>query len=448
MFFEVLLLFLGAFIGGLIGTVAIFHRKERESASAKDFIELETENSFLKKDKEELLSKAKNQETQVLEMTETLSRLETEKRLADKALMDQKKDFEEIKQKFRLEFENLTQNILEEKTKTYKTRAEESLSALLTPLKTKITDFQKQVAECYEKEGRQRHSLESTVKELQRAHQNTLQETTRLTEALKGNSKVQGDWGEVVLEKILEDSGLRKNEEFILQGKGLELKTEEGNRLKPDVVIRLPEERHIVIDSKVSLTHYHEYMKAKTKEDQEQWAGQMISSLSQHINSLSEKSYSVSNKLIAPDFTFMFIPLEGVFSLALHLEQALFEKAWNKSIVIVTPTTLLAALRTVASIWKMEKQNKNALKIASESGKMYDKLVGFVNDMKNIGRGLEMAEKSYSEAFNKLKHGRGHLIGRAEKIKQLGAAASKDLSSGFQPDSEKKLEIIQPDAKL
>ena len=432
---------------GLLEFFLFFLKKSRDPASSSVFIQLKAENDFLKKGKEELLAEAKNREERLLEMTESLSRLETEKKLTNKALADQQRNFEEIKQKFRLEFENLSQNILEEKTKAYKTRAEESLSALLTPLKTKITDFQKQVAECYEKEGRERHSLESTVKELQRAHQNTLQETTRLTEALKGSAKVQGDWGEVVLERILEDSGLRKNEEFILQGKGLELKTDEGNRLKPDVVIRLPEERHIVIDSKVSLIHYHEYMKATAKEEKEQWADQMMKSLSQHISSLSEKSYSVSNKLIAPDFTFMFIPLEGVFSLALHLEQALFEKAWSKSIVIVTPTTLLAALRTVASIWKMEKQNKNAIKIASESGKMYDKLVGFVSDMKNIGRGLEMAEKSYSEAFNKLKHGRGHLIGRAEKIKQLGAAASKDLSSGLQLDSEKKLEIIKSEAK-
>ncbi|MCY4513211.1 MAG: DNA recombination protein RmuC [Bdellovibrionales bacterium] len=335
-----------------------------------------------------------------------------------------------------MEFEKLTQNLLEEKAKIYKTRSEESLNAILSPLKTKIMDFQKQVADCYEREGRERHSLEATVKELQKAHQNALQETARLTEALKGSSKVQGDWGEVVLERILEDSGLRKDEEFILQGKGLELKTDEGNRLKPDVVVRLPEERHIVIDSKVSLIHYHEYMKANTQEEKEKWAGQMIQALSQHINSLSEKSYSVSDKLIAPDFTFMFIPLEGVFSLVLHLEQALFEKAWNKHIVIVTPTTLLASLRTVASIWKMDRQNKNAKKIASESGKMYDKLVGFVNDMKNIGRGLEMAEKSYTEAFNKLKHGRGNLLGRAEKIKKLGAASSKDLSLEVQPNSE------------
>ena len=448
MVFEILLLFLGVFIGGVAGYLLIFLKKSRRPVSSNALIQVKVENDFLKKNREELLSEAKNREKQILELTENLSRLETEKGLVDKAVADQKKDFEEIKQKFHLEFENLSQKILEEKTKTYKTSAEESLSALLTPLKTKITDFQKQVAECYEREGRQRHSLEFTVKELQKAHQNTLQETARLTEALKGNSKVQGDWGEVVLERILEDSGLRKDEEFILQGKGLELKTDEGNRLKPDVVIRLPEERHIVIDSKVSLIHYHEYMKAKTKEEQERRAAQMINSLSQHISSLSEKSYSVSNKLIAPDFTFMFIPLEGVFSLALHLEQALFEKAWNKSVVIVTPTTLLAALRTVASIWKMDRQNKNAMKIASESGKMYDKLVGFVSDMKNIGRGLEMAEKSYAEAFNKLKHGRGHLIGRAEKIKQLGAAASKDLSPEIQSDSEKKLEIIRPDAKL
>ena len=434
---EILFLLLGGVIGGALGVAVLLLKKSQGAASSNAFSQLKAENDFFKKDRENLQSEVKEKEKRILEMTETLSRLETEKNLTDKTLVSQQRNFEEMQQKFRLEFESLAQKILEEKAKTYKTRSEESLSALLAPLKARITDFQKQVAECYEREGRERHSLESTVKELQMVHQNALQETTRLTETLKGSTKIQGDWGEMVLERILEDSGLRRDEEFILQGKGLELKTDEGNRLKPDVVIRLPEERHIVIDSKVSLIHYHEYVKAKTTEEKEKWAGQMIQSLSQHIQSLSEKSYSVSSKLIAPDFTFMFIPLEGVFSLVLHLEQTLFERAWNKSIIIVTPTTLLAALRTVSSVWKMEKQNKNALKIASESGKMYDKLVGFVSDMKNIGRGLEMAEKSYTEAFNKLKQGRGHLIGRAEKIKQLGAAASKELSAGVQPDSEK-----------
>ena len=436
MVFEILILFLGIFIGGLVGAFAILMKKSRGAASLNTVAQLKAENEFLKKERESLLSDGKKKENHILQMTENLSRLKTEKHLADKTLKGQREVFEEMKQKFHLEFESLAQNLLEEKAKTYKIRSEESLSALLSPLKTKIAEFQKQVAECYEREGRERHSLEASVKELQMVHQNALQETARLTEALKGSSKVQGDWGEVVLERILEDSGLRKDEEFILQGKGLELKTDEGNRLKPDVVVRLPEDRHIVIDAKVSLIHYHEYMKATTEEEKEKWAGQMIQALSQHINSLSEKSYSISDKLIAPDFTFMFIPLEGVFSLVLHLEQALFEKAWNKSIVIVTPTTLLASLRTVASIWKMERQNKNALKIASESGKMYDKLVGFVNDMKNIGRGIDLAEKSYTEAFNKLKHGRGHLIGRAEKIKKLGAAASKELSLEVQPNSE------------
>ena len=431
---EVLLVFVGILIGGALGVALLLWKKSRDSNT---FSQLKAENDFLKKDRENLQIEVKNREKRILEMTKTLSRLETEKIQADKVLSGRQKNFEEIRQKFRLEFENLAQNLLEEKAKTYKTRSEESLSALLTPLKTRITDFQKQVAECYEREGRERHSLESTVKELQMVHQNALQETARLTEALKGSAKIQGDWGEVVLERILEDSGLRKGKEFILQGKGLGLKTAEGNRLKPDVVIRLPEERHIVIDSKVSLIHYHEYMKAKTEEEKEQYANRIVQSLSQHINNLSEKSYPVSHKMSAPDFTFMFIPLEGVFSLVLHLEQTLFEKAWNKSIVIVTPTTLLAALKTVSSVWKMEKQNKNALKIASESGKMYDKLVGFVSDMKNIGRGLEMAEKSYTEAFNKLKRGKGHLIGRAEKIKQLGAAASKELSSEIPSDLEK-----------
>ena len=335
-----------------------------------------------------------------------------------------------------MEFKNLAQSIFEKKTE----QSEKSLSALLNPLKERITDFKNQVADFYDKEGKQRHSLEMELKNLVEAHQKTTSETARLSRALKGSVKVQGDWGEMVLERILKASGLKEGQEFTLQGKGLGMKTEEGDTLKPDVVIHLPDKRDIVIDSKVSLMDYYNYMKAETEEEKEVCVRHIMEALSKHIKNLSEKDYASSDKVNAPRFTFMFIPLEGVFALALSRDQSLFEKAWQQSIVIVTPTNLLATLKTVSSIWKMEKQNKNVRKIALESGKMYDKFVGFLEDMKSLEKGLETAHKSYHSAFNKLKSGSGNLISRAEKIKQLGAGSKKDLPSVFLPDSHEEPE--------
>ena len=215
------------------------------------------------------------------------------------------------------------------------------------------------------------------------------------------------------------------------------MKTEEGNPLKPDVVVHLPDNRDIVIDSKVSLIHYYHYIKAETEQEKEEYVRQIVNSLAQHIKDLSEKSYPDSDKLNAPDFTFMFIPLESVFSLALSQDQSLFERAWKQSIIIVTPTNLLATLKTVASIWKLEKQNKNVRQIAAESGKMYEKFIGFLNDMKDIEKGLNTARQSYDGALNKLKYGKGNLIGRAEKIKQLGVRSEKKLPLTSLSDSNK-----------
>ena len=214
----------------------------------------------------------------------------------------------------------------------------------------------------------------------------------------------------------------------------MQLQAEDGGHLKPDVVVRLPDNRHIVIDSKVSLAPYQEYVNSKTKEERLQHAGSVETSLRQHIKNLAGKSYFISDKLNTPDFTFLFVPLEGVL-IALNQSQKIFEEAWKQSIVIVTPTTLLAALKTVTAVWKMERQNKNVREIAKESGKMYDKFVGFLNNMKDLGKGLEVAKRSYDTALNQLESGRGNLIKKAEKIKQLGADTTKELPAEFLSDS-------------
>lgn len=384
-------------------------------------------NAFLEKEKMNLLRENHQKEEEIRSLTGKLEREMAYKESVQKELEGQKQLIDEMRKKLHLEFESLSRRIFEKETETYKKRSEESLSALLDPLKEKIIDFKKQVSDFYDKEGKERHSLGVAVKDLLEAHKKTTEETVHLTQALKGNVKIQGDWGEMVLERILKASGLRQGEEFTLQGKGLGMKTEEGGPLKPDVVVHLPDNRDIVIDSKVSLTPYHKYIQAETEQEREDSIRGVANSLSQHIKDLAEKDYSASGQLRAPDFTFMFIPLEGVFSLVISRDQGIFEEAWARSIFIVTPTNLLAALKTVSSIWKLERQNKNVRQIASESGKMYDKFVGFLNDMKDIGKGLDSAQKNYDSALRKLQTGQGNLVSRAEKIKQLGAGSKKEL---------------------
>ena len=419
-------------LGGLfcIGLGFLLSRIKPDESS-KSLIQERTENTFLKKENKELLRKIQEREEKLQTLREEHLRETVLKEAAQKELESQAQLLSQMKEKLTLEFKNLAQNIFEKKTE----QSEKSLSAILNPLKEKITDFKNQVSDFYDKEGKQRHSLEMELKNLVEAHQKTTSETARLSRALKGSAKIQGDWGEMVLERILQASGLREGSEFTLQGKGLGMKTEEGESLKPDVVVHLPDKRDIVIDSKVSLIDYYNYLKAETEEEKETCARHTSESLLKHVKNLSEKDYSASDKVNAPRFTFMFIPLEGVFSLALSRDQSLFEKAWQQSIVIVTPTNLLATLKTVSSIWKMEKQNKNVRKIALESGKMYDKFVGFLEDMKNLEKGLDTAQKNYHSAFNKLKGGTGNLIARAEKIKHLGAGSKKDLPAVFLPDS-------------
>ena len=347
-----------------------------------------------------------------------------------KATENELENLEKMKKLLTLEFKNLAQNVLDEKVKMYKTQAADSLTSILNPFKTKIDDFKKKVEEYYQDEGQKRHSLDEAVKGLK-------VETDQLNNILKGHSQAQGDWGELVLERILEVAGLREEEEFVIQGKGLRLKTEEGNILKPDVIVKLPENRHIVIDSKASLIHYQKYQNSQSEEEKKELSSQIEKSLLKHVRDLSEKSYGHSSQITSPEFTLMFIPLEGVFTLILR-NQKIFDEAWSKSIILVNPTNLLATLKTVAAIWRQERQNKNAREIAEESGKMHDKFVNFVEDVEHIGRDLNTARKNYDKAWNKLKDGKGNLIDRAKKIKDLGASSKKALPLDLISDDPKE----------
>ena len=327
------------------------------------------------------------------------------------------------------QFENLSQKVLIEKTSQFKKESKEQLDTTLQPLKEQIKSFQDRAEKYYSTGSKEMTALEVQIKNLMEMSKKMNDETHNLTQALKGNVQAQGVWGENILAQVLETSGLREGEEYYSQGKGLGIKSEEGSHLKPDVIVKLPQKRHLVIDSKVSLTHYERYTSSDNKEEREESLKSFTQSIRNHISELSVKEYQHATGINSIDFVFLFFPLESAFSIALQEDREIIESAWKKSVVIVSPTTLLATLRTVAFMWQREKENKNVLEIAQKSGDLYDKFVGFVDDLKQVGSFIEKSSRSYEEAYKKLKTGRGNIVSRFDDIKKLGARAKKQIPS-------------------
>jgi DNA recombination protein RmuC len=339
-------------------------------------------------------------------------------------LVEQKDEVEKLQEKFTKEFENLANKIFEDKSSKFTSQNKENLDQILKPLNDKIKDFEKRVEETYDKESKQRFSLENEIKKLSDANIQITKDATNLTNALKGQTKTQGNWGEFILESILEKSGLEKGREYLVQAS---ITAETGRRFQPDVLVNLPESKTIVIDSKVSLVAYEKYCSADDDAEKNSALRDHILSIRNHIKDLSSKNYQNLYQIQSLDFVLMFMPIEPAFSLAVQYDSGIFNEAFEKNIVIVSPSTLLATLRTIASIWRQENQNKNALEIARQSGALYDKFVGFVDDLVNIGNKIDVAKVSYTDAMKKLHEGSGNLVSRTEKIKKLGAKTSKSL---------------------
>lgn len=334
----------------------------------------------------------------------------------------------EAKEALTIQFKNLANDILDDKTRRFTEQNAQSLDALLKPLQTKLTEFKEQVSTSYANESRERFALKSEIERLSALNVKMSDETRSLTQALKGDSKVQGNWGELVLESILESSGLRKGEEYLVQDSHTQV---DGSRLQPDIVVRLPEGRHLVVDSKVSITAYARHAESLDADSAQIELNAHIQSLRQHIQGLSSKNYSSLYGVGSVDFVLMFIPIEPAFLVALKSAPNLYQEALAKNIVLVCPSTLMATLRTVAHLWRQDHQNKNALEIARQCGALYDKFVGFVDDMEKLGQRIDQAQTSYHDAFNKLKTGKGNLIRTAEKVRELGVKPSKTLPSGL-----------------
>lgn len=298
------------------------------------------------------------------------------------------------------------------------------MNEILSPIKEKLISFEKKVEETYDKELRDKISLREEVKKLYDLNTKISDEANNLTKALKGDVKKQGNWGEVVLERILERSGLIKGQEY---DREVFMKNDDGQSIRPDVIIRLPEEKHIIVDSKVSLVAYERFVNASNDDEREAFQKEHITSFKAHIKGLAEKHYQSSDALNTPDFVLMFVPIESSFSVAVQADQELFGYAWDNKVVVVSPSTLLATLRTISSIWKQENQNKNVMEIARQGGALYDKFVGFVEDLIKLGKQMDGSQKLYQESMKKLYDGTGNLVGRAEKIRALGAKVKKKL---------------------
>lgn len=363
------------------------------------------------------------------ESTKLLAELDAEKRLSTEKLQT----LNESRQVLTDQFKNLANEILEEKSQRFATQNQQNLDTLLKPLQEKIGEFKKRVDDVYMGESRERFALKAEIERLASLNNQMSNDTQALTKALRGESKTQGDWGELVLETILEHSGLRKGHEYDVQNSHTDT---DGSRLQPDVVIHLPENRHLVIDSKVSITAYTRYVQAEDEFQQQKELQAHVQSMKAHIQGLSAKNYQQLYGLGSIDFVLMFIPLEPAFLAAMGHQSNLFQEALQKNIVIVCPSTLLATVRTVAHLWRQEHQNRNAQEIAKQCGLLYDKFVGFVDDLEKIGQRLEQAQSSYSDAHNKLKSGRGNLIKSAERVKELGVKPTKKLPDALRLNND------------
>ena len=322
------------------------------------------------------------------------------------------------------QFKNLANEILEEKSKRFSEQNQQSLGQLLDPLKTKLQEFQGKVEQVYVQEGKDRSALAEQVRQLMELNKTVSQEANNLTKALKGSNKTQGNWGELVLERVLEGSGLRKGEEYDVQESHT---LEDGRRLQPDVVVHLPDDRHLVIDAKATLVAYEDYANAEDEKHRDAALKRHLDSVRSHIKGLSDKNYQDLYGLKSLDFVLMFIPIEPAFMLAVTHDRELFMDAWNKNVLLVSPSTLLFVVRTVANLWLQEAQTRNAQDIAKRGAELYDKLAGFVEDMESLGTRLNQAQKDYDGAINKLSTGRGNLIRQAEMLKKLGVKPSKSL---------------------
>ena len=391
---------------------------------------------------EELLKDSGEKNERLLEAVRTQAELSATNQALNEKLHTQTDEIVRIRKEAQLEFEQIANKILEDKSKRFTEANKENIGSILKPLGENLDKFRQKVEETYDKESKERFSLEKVVKELAQMNQKISEEANNLTNALKGKSKVQGNWGEMILENILEQSGLQKNREYFLQetirdDTNLSVKSEDGRRMIPDVVVHYPDQRKVIIDSKVSLTAYVEYTSTDDKAACDRLASQHVASVRRHVDELKQKNYQAHIESL--DFVMMFIPNEPAYMLALQTDPGLWNYAYQKGVLIISPTNLITSLRLIHDLWSREYQNRNALEIADRGSLLYEKFVGFVDNMARIGENIDRTRNSYDDAMGQLRDGRGNLIGQVDKLRSLGVKARKKLPVVNNENDESKL---------
>jgi len=432
----------GASIGWLLATAKKNAAVQSEKEAAHKILnELATSNARLESAQQKLSEKAHEIEEQKKELSETSRFLNEANKLLAKALADnnalqekletQKTEIEALGKKFNLEFENIANKILETKTEKFTELNRTNLKSILDPLGENIENFKKSVDEAYKKEGNERFSLAEKVKELAELNQQISREARDLTRALKGEAKTQGRWGEMILESILEKSGLRKDEEYFMEhqltdDQGNALRSDaEGKKMRPDAVIKYPDNRNVIIDSKVSLNAFTRYLESTEIDEQKKELAAHVTAVKNHIITLSTRGYDDFDKSL--DFVMMFIPSEPAYIAAVQGDPDIWNFAYDKRILLLNPTNLITSLKLIVDLWKREKHNRNAQEIAERGAKMYDKLVGFITNLEEVGKNLNKAQEAYTESYKQLSTGKDNLVLQATKMKDLGIKAKKQL---------------------
>ena len=424
---SVLWMIVGIVAGFAAGFVLAFLiQKSKQALLAAQMASAQTEKDNAATELEKMRAELA---TKMVEQATTVTKMEGLK----EQLAEQKQAMADLQKRLTTEFENMANRILKERAAELSETSKKDLGAILNPLKDNIAEFKQQVREAYSLEMRDKAGLREQLKLLTEQNARISDEANNLTKALKGDVKQQGNWGEIVLERVLEMSGLHIGREF--EREAVSKDDNDANK-RPDVIVHLPDNKHVVIDSKVSLVAYDRLVNAPDNAAYETALKDQVSSLKKHVNELAAKNYPNLPGLNAPDFVLMFVPIEAMFSVAVDADKNLFAYAWEKKIVIVSPTTLLATLRTIASIWQQENQTKNAFEIARLGDVLYDKMVGFIDDFQKIKRSLDAADKAYNDALGKMSTGKGNMLNTATRIKELGAKAGKTIPQNLLQDAE------------
>jgi DNA recombination protein RmuC len=424
---EIALLIIGIVVGGVTGWIVARSKfSTSNQTSLSSLLVAHEKNKSLQLQIHELKTQLESEHKKVISLNSELATSEADYRNLQEKLQDQKKELESIHEKFAIHFKNLANDILEEKSKKFAEQNKSGLFDLLKPLGDKIQEFEKKVDETHKDTITRNSALREQLENLQKLNVQMTREAENLTRALKGDSRTQGAWGEFILESILQKSGLEKDREYFIQES---FTTNEG-RFRPDVVIRLPENRHVIIDSKVSLTGYNNFVNSSSDEEKSIALKGHLLSIRQHMKGLGDKNYhkhiSADSSL---DFVIMFIPIEPAYILAIQSEKSLYEEALEKRVVFVSPTLLIPSLQLIKNVWKQEYQNRHVLDIANKAGDLYDKFVGFTEDLIRLGQLMDSSKKFYEESMKKLSIGGGNLVRRVEELKKLGAKTSKSIDA-------------------